>query len=111
MTNETSTIPIFIRLFERQGTPTDTLVTKVKQLAADSGVPDDITLEQVRPRDNNPSQNLLIYAVHTKPTRQRHSAAVHAFLEQIFSQLFDNHPSFVEPLAPHVQATPEKVVS
>lgn len=98
MNNETSTIPIFIRLFERQGAPTDSLVKKIKSLAELSEVQNDVKLEQIMGRDNNPSQNRLIYSIQTKPTRQRHSAAVGSFLDQIFSQLFDNHPSFVEPL-------------
>ena len=108
MNNETATIPIFIRLFERQGHPTELLVSKIQKLADEIGVTDDISLEQIRPRDNNPSQNLIIYVINTKPTRQRHSIAIGSFLEQIFSQYFDNHPSFEAPLASYDVETAEK---
>lgn len=98
MNTDTSTIPIFFRLFESHGKPTDLLVLKIQRLADEIGVSDDVKLEHIQRRDDNPSQNILVYSVQTKPSRQRHSTVIGSFLSEIFKQFFTNHPSYTEPL-------------
>jgi hypothetical protein len=97
MNNDNSFIPIYIKLFERSNKSLEQLISDVESLSEECSLKDDVQLTQISRNEKNSSMIMVVYSVNTKPARQRHSNAVGVFLEAVFSQLADKHPSFAEP--------------
>lgn len=91
-------IPIYLKLFEREGKPLEQLVNDVKVLTKETSLEDDVLLVQITRSEKNSSLYALVYCVQTKPLRQRHSMNVGEFLDKIFSQFTDKHPAYSEPV-------------
>lgn len=91
-------IPIYLKLHERKGPSLDQLISDVDSLSKDCALEPDVSLAQILTSEKNPSLLMLVYQLKTKPSRQRHSAAVGIFLDKLFSQFAEKHPSFIEPL-------------
>ena len=91
-------IPIYLKLYEREGKSLDQLINDVDELSKDCAIEADVSLAQVLNSDKNSSLLMLVYQVKTKPSRQRHSNSVGLFLDKVFSQFADKHPSYIEPL-------------
>lgn len=106
MNTETyTTIPIFFKLYETYGKATDALVLRMQILAEECNVTDDLRLVHIQQRDENPSQSMLVYVINTRPSRQRHSAVIGAFLDKLFEQFYDKHVAYTEPLATSREAS------
>lgn len=91
-------IPIYLKLYERQGKSVDQLINAIEELAKECAIDSDVSLSHVISSDKNSSLLMLVYQIRTKPSRQRHSSSVGTFLDKMFSQFADKHPSYIEPL-------------
>lgn len=98
MNTETNFIPIYIKLYERNGKSLEQLIQNVENLSKECSLEADINLAQILHSDKNASLLMLVYQVKTKPSKQRHSHSVGLFLDKVFSQFADKHPAYVEPL-------------
>jgi len=97
-TTDTNYIPIYLKLYEREGKPLEQLVNDMKNLTKETSLEEDVSLVQITRSDKNSSLYALVYCVQTKPLRQRHSSNVGVFLDKIFRQFTDNHPAYSEPV-------------
>lgn len=91
-------IPIYFKLYEREGKSVDQLINDVDELSKDCAIEDDVILSQVLNSEKNSSVLMLVFQLRTKPSRQRHSNSVGVFLDKVFSQFADKHPAYIEPL-------------
>lgn len=96
MNNEPVT-PVYVKLFEKKGLPTDKLVETVRNMSEQFNVYSLVTLEAIEVNPKNANESALLYSVNINPNDSDTADKIHAFLKQLWRELFNNYPAFAEP--------------
>lgn len=98
MNMERTELPIFIRLIEKKGDPTDKLVNIIWNMIEQHDVVDIVKLENIIPNPVNAQENHVYYSVTYEISNKREGELALTFLMHVFQRLFNNYPAYVEPL-------------
>jgi hypothetical protein len=89
--------PIYLKLFEKKGSPSDKLVEEIRNISQSFNVYDYVNLETIETNPKNVNENALNYSISINLADDDAAKRINSFLQQIFRELFDNYPAFTEP--------------
>jgi hypothetical protein len=98
MTTEQINLPIYIKLIEKKGPPTDKLVETLRNMSQEFSVNKLIQLISIEDNPTNPQENVLIYSVTPDSSNKEQAQQILSFLKRVWEKLFDNYPAYTEPI-------------